>query len=313
MVKGALIMAKNYYAVIYEDGRSKIFIKLQDFKEAIDNDETRCHRGFYSYEDAKIWVSNPKGFPDKKTFYAVKIGRSPGIYRSKEEYHEQVDGYPNCLGKAFYTLKGAKTWLKNNVSESIDSQETSISVKAKAFFTGRLVSLFDGIKKGWQLRNILHDISQDHTPWMFCRIKTDHKLIIYTDASFRKKRGAGYAAAIIDCVTNAEFYIGGNSNEINNSSRAELYAIISALRIIDGRCRAEVEIRTDAQSIVEISKPINLQKFKSQGWTKAYGDGDLWKEFYGYTQVRNINVVWIRGHNGNAYNCQCDRIAKACL
>lgn len=45
MVKGALIMAKNYYAVIYEDGRSKIFIKLQEFKEAIDNYETRYHRG----------------------------------------------------------------------------------------------------------------------------------------------------------------------------------------------------------------------------------------------------------------------------
>ena len=40
-----MIMAKNYYAVIYEDGRSKIFIKLQEFKEAIDNYETRYHRG----------------------------------------------------------------------------------------------------------------------------------------------------------------------------------------------------------------------------------------------------------------------------
>lgn len=65
-------MAKNYYAVIYKDGRSKIFIKLQEFKGAIDNDETRYHRGFYSYEEAKIWMSNPKGFPDKKHFMRLK-------------------------------------------------------------------------------------------------------------------------------------------------------------------------------------------------------------------------------------------------
>lgn len=35
-------------------------------------------------------------------YYAVRVGRIPGIYKSWKKCREQVDGYPNARFKVFH-------------------------------------------------------------------------------------------------------------------------------------------------------------------------------------------------------------------
>jgi len=101
--------------------------------------------------------------------------------------------------------------------------------------------------------------------------------------------------------------------DIDNSNRAELYAIVSALRLIDEQCKASVEIRTDANSLVKVAKPKNLQKFNKFGWPEQWcTNSDLWKEFFRFTNQRAIQVTWVKGHDRDEYNNLCDKIAGKC-
>ena len=39
----------------------------------------------------------------KKTYYAVKVGKNPGIYRTWEQTKEQVEGFSGAVYKSFLT------------------------------------------------------------------------------------------------------------------------------------------------------------------------------------------------------------------
>ncbi|SEH41170.1 ribonuclease H family protein [Selenomonas sp. KH1T6] len=302
-------MAKSYYAVLYKDGKGKIFTNIKEYKKEIRKNITKLYKGFDERIEAEKWMKNPADFPREKKYYAVKVGRNPGIYTNIEEYDAQMKGYPNCLGKAFYTIEGAKHWLRHvgiQLRPSDKSILDYISVRLR-----RLINfLFVGIRVRIRLKKIIQKQSEQADSLLFCQINTNNQLIIYTDASIRDNK-AGYAAAIIDKETGAEFYLGGSNEKITDSNRGELYALIYALRLIDIHCKASVEIRTDSNYLVQFSKSENLQKMKEVGW-QINANADLWKEFYRYTTQRVIQITWVRGHNGEKYNVQCDKIARQC-
>ena len=47
-------------------------------------------------------------------FYAVAVGKEPGIYTSWNECHSLVNGYPNAKYKKFKTLVEANEFINNN-------------------------------------------------------------------------------------------------------------------------------------------------------------------------------------------------------
>lgn len=304
-------MAKKYYAVYYKDGHGKIFTRVKDFQREAAKATAQFYRGFQVKIEAEQWLKSPADFPNEKKFYAVKVGRKTGIYTDVKEYQAQLTGYPKNIGMSFYTAEGAQYWLSHGEA-TITTPSDSLIDKLTNYL-GKLTSpLFRSIRKRWQLRTVLQHLSEQGNPWIFCQIITRHKLIIYTDASFRNGK-AGYAAAIIDPVSGTKFYVGGSSDDITNSNRAELYAIISALRLIDAGCRASVEIHTDSSSLVKIAKPKYLQRLKKMGWQEPYCvNGDLWEEFYRFTTQRSIQVLWVKGHSDDRFNIRCDYIAKQC-
>ena len=307
-------MSRKYYAVYYGGGKGKIFTRLKDFQRATAKKSAKLYRGFSVKLEAELWLKNPAAFPKEKKFFAVKVGIKPGIYDNLEEYEAQMKGYPHCLGKVFYTVEGAESWLQH-ADEPIPSPKpaNSLLYKIKSRLEALLNPIVWAINKRWHLRSILQSLSEKSNPWVFCRINTSHKLIIYTDASFHEGGKAGYAAAVIDTVNGAEFYVGGSSDSIDNSNRAELYAIISALRLLDEHSKPVIEIRTDAISLVHVAKPHNLRRLNKMDWREEFClNGDLWREFYRLTVQRDVKVVWVRGHFQDKYNKLCDKIAGQC-
>lgn len=51
----------------------------------------------------------------KSNFYAVKIGKQPGIYKTWDECKEQVSGYSGALYKGFQTKKEAEDYLSGGL------------------------------------------------------------------------------------------------------------------------------------------------------------------------------------------------------
>jgi len=58
-------------------------------------------------------------------FYAVQIGRKPGVYFTWDECKAQVIGYPKSLYKSFSTLKEAEEYVKGSVK--VDQTESKAS------------------------------------------------------------------------------------------------------------------------------------------------------------------------------------------
>jgi len=60
----------------------------------------------------------------KQKFYAVKVGRNPGVYKTWAECQKQSMGYPGALFKSFPTHEEAQEYVSGNVSTTpVDSNE----------------------------------------------------------------------------------------------------------------------------------------------------------------------------------------------
>lgn len=78
-------------------------------------------------------------------FYAVKVGKTPGIYETWDECKANVDGYSGAIYKSFKTLEEAKIYIgiekfqeeKQNIDTmDIVSVDTVISDRPYAFVDG---------------------------------------------------------------------------------------------------------------------------------------------------------------------------------
>ena len=51
-------------------------------------------------------------------FYAVKEGKKPGIYHTRDECKEQVNGYSGAVYKSFTNQEEAKSFIKKDTPDS---------------------------------------------------------------------------------------------------------------------------------------------------------------------------------------------------
>ncbi|RKP18041.1 ribonuclease H-like protein [Rozella allomycis CSF55] len=56
-------------------------------------------------------------------FYAVAIGKTPGIYRTWKDAEKEIKGFPNARFRKFKTLKEAEEFVNQNKKESMNTQE----------------------------------------------------------------------------------------------------------------------------------------------------------------------------------------------
>lgn len=67
----------------------------------------------------------------KKNYYAVLVGRKPGIYESWNECKEQVDKFPNSQYKGFATLSEAKGYMKGEPQQVMANSPKNANTKGK--------------------------------------------------------------------------------------------------------------------------------------------------------------------------------------
>ena len=133
---------------------------------------------------------------------------------------------------------------------------------------------------------------------------------IYTDGACKGNPGAGGWAAILEYGGKEKELCGGDKLTTNN--RMELIAAIEGLKALKEPC--EVTLYSDSQYLVNAINKGWLESWKQKGWRKADKspvlNDDLWKELSNLLDYHKVGFVWVRGHDGHAYNERCDALAS---
>lgn len=64
-----------------------------------------------------------------KRYYAVKVGRIPGIYQTWDEAKAQVNGYSGAIYKSFATLQEADEFMLGSIEQTNDNKKMNLFLK----------------------------------------------------------------------------------------------------------------------------------------------------------------------------------------
>lgn len=219
--------------------------------------------------------------------YLVINGRRPGVYQYDEPWQEQVKGFPKYIIKGFKNLNAALAWWRANDVNGIlkESEIRKAFAEKKDMAAATPITMSD--KK-----------PSDATVIEFRRTP----LKIYTDASVIGNAG-GWAAIALTGDTVCLKLKGSFKKPTTNSSFMELTAIYKALKKMkkQGWNLNEACVLTDCQYI-------------TTHWMKNIRPNDdnkkIWKKVWSLLTDMNMSVCWMKGHAGNIYNEECDRLAR---
>ena len=133
---------------------------------------------------------------------------------------------------------------------------------------------------------------------------------VYTDGACLGNPGKGGWAAIIFDFKNQKTVLCGFDNSTTNN-RMEIIAIIEALKNINKK--SNINLITDSKYVID---GINdwIKKWVNNNWktsnNKDVKNKDLWIELNTLNQFHNINWEWVKGHSGDIYNEEVDKIAR---
>lgn len=133
---------------------------------------------------------------------------------------------------------------------------------------------------------------------------------LYTDGACRTNPGRGGWGAILVYGKYEKEMSGGEPVTTNN--RMELMAAIAGLSALKEPCH--VTLYSDSKYLVDAFLLGWVDSWKGSGWRRGKEElknSDLWEKLYALTREHTVDFVWVKGHNGHAYNERCDALATA--
>lgn len=132
---------------------------------------------------------------------------------------------------------------------------------------------------------------------------------IYTDGACSGNPGPGGYGVILRYGEYEKKLSGGEEKTTNN--RMELTAVIEGLKALNQRCR--VEIYSDSKYFIDAVNQGWAVNWRRNGWMRNKKDKalnpDLWEELLNLLAEHDVTLHWVKGHNGNPENEECDRMA----
>lgn len=137
------------------------------------------------------------------------------------------------------------------------------------------------------------------------------KVEIYTDGACRGNPGKGGWGAVL-VYNGREKELSGGERETTNN-RMELTAAIRSLAMLKEPC--EVTLFSDSKYLIDAITKGWVYSWRSKGWKKADKSPalnvDLWEELLALLEKHKVNFIWVKGHDGHAYNERCDKLATS--
>ena len=135
------------------------------------------------------------------------------------------------------------------------------------------------------------------------------QVMIYTDGACSGNPGPGGWAALVKYKETVKEISGGEAQTTNN--RMELTAVIEALKILKEPCK--VDLYSDSKYLVDAFLLGWVEGWKRENFRRGKRDEvknpDLWERLIALCEKHTVHFIWVKGHDGHAYNERCDRLA----
>ncbi|GAB6907482.1 Ribonuclease H [Desulfosarcina cetonica] len=224
-----------------------------------------------------------------KKYYAVAVGRQPGIYTQwfgPAGAKAQVDGVVGARYKGFPTIEEARAFVEahrdtNNSGRMQPGKPSPKAAKAKAAKAKK----------------------EDST------IDLGDRIVVYTDGSSLGNPGPGGYGVVIPTAGGDREFSAGYRRTTNN--RMELMACIVGLEQLDPP--TAVALYSDSRYVVDGITKGWARNWRRRGWRKSNGEPalnvDLWSRLLDLCERHDVMFVWVKGHAGNPGNERCDQLA----
>ena len=90
----------------------------------------------------------------------------------------------------------------------------------------------------------------------------------------------------------------------------ELTAAIEGLSALKEPCK--VTLYSDSKYLVDAFLLGWVYSWRDKGWRRgkeALKNPDLWERLYKLVEYHSVDFIWVKGHDGHAYNERCDKLA----
>ncbi|XP_002164284.1 ribonuclease H1 isoform X1 [Hydra vulgaris] len=234
-------------------------------------------------------------------FYAVRVGRKPGIYETWKECQLQVEGYPDARYKKFKCSEEANNFLSQN-----DSRTSIVNILGVKKTTSFKIKEADKSHNGFKSTLNMKFIE---------RIDFPTAPVVYSDGCCLSN-GSNFAVGGVGVYwgpyhpKNVSEYL---DVEQPTNQKAELVAACRALETAIEMNLPEVELRTDSMYTIKAMTEW-IQNWESNGWKNSSGGNVVNKEeMLRLSELcAKISVTWVHipGHKGVYGNEQADQLAN---
>lgn len=217
-----------------------------------------------------------------RKYYAVKRGRTPGIYTTWAECQRQVSGFSGAVYKSFASHQQALAWLQQSQPRQHRSQQLQLTLddQARPAQPAATIKLYtDGGSRNHGNKRGQHVKANDKAAWAY--------LIEY--------RGAQQTGT------------GGEYGATNN--KMEVLALINALQfLLDHRLNNETIAATlDSHYVLDPITKGWLYGWQRRGWRTASGspvaNAEQWQQLLGLLpRFTHLSFRWTKGHANNQGN-----------
>lgn len=222
----------------------------------------------------KFEASEERKVANKK-FYAVKVGRNPGIYTTWDECKMQVDGFPNSEYKGFKRLSEAEEFVGPEVLERMELKPNNFTQK-----------------KAEQ-----------------SEVQKDNGIVkAYVDGSYDVATGHYASGAVIlldgETVELNQLYTDDAGSKLRNVAGE-----IKGAELAIEYCKEH-----GIDSVVIYHDYLGVGKWADDEWKANLDMTRAYKEYIRESRKSmKISFVKVKGHSGDKYNNLADALAKAAL
>ncbi|CEN82219.1 ribonuclease H1 domain-containing protein [Paraclostridium sordellii] len=232
-------------------------------------------------------------------YYAVKVGKKPGIYKTWDECKEQVNKFPGAIYKSFKTLEEAEKFsgVKTSFNENKNNKLNNSAKKADIKKEGDLKPIRSSANVKYFEKYIEPET-----------IKDDFDFIAFVDGSYdrvSKTFGSGIAVLDLENDTIEEFKVAGNDKWDQWNIVGEIEASKFAIKLGYEKELKKICIYHDLK---------NIALWASGSWqAKNEYTQDYVRYVEKYSENMEITFIKVKGHSCNKYNDIADRLAREAI
>ena len=145
---------------------------------------------------------------------------------------------------------------------------------------------------------------------------SDEKLFVemYTDGACSGNPGAGGFGTILRYKDTTGKYHEKELTagyKLTTNNRMELLAVIVGLEALKKPCK--IKITSDSKYFIDAFEQKWIDNWQKNNWKtsskKPVKNVDLWQRLINAMTPHDIELVWVKGHNGHEFNERCDVLA----